>query len=68
MPNYQTRVYDDILEMLSNVDNPTPLLRLNRTVPLKRAKVYAKLEWYRLRPAGQYRYHYPIICEHTITI
>jgi cysteine synthase len=46
MPNYQTRVYDDILEMLSNVDNPTPLLRLNRTVPFSQAKVYAKLEWY----------------------
>ena len=46
MANFETRVYDDILEMLSNVDNPTPLLRLNRTVPLKRAKVYAKLEWY----------------------
>jgi cysteine synthase len=46
MANYQTRVYDDILEMLSNVDNPTPLLRLNRTVPFSKAKVYAKLEWY----------------------
>lgn len=46
MANYQTRVYDDILEMLSNVDNPTPLLRLNRTVPYTQAKVYAKLEWY----------------------
>ncbi len=46
MPNYQTRVYDNILEMLSNVDNPTPLLRLHRTVPFTQAKVYAKLEWY----------------------
>ena len=46
MPNYQTRVYDDILEMLSGVENPTPLLRLNRTVPLKQTRVYAKLEWY----------------------
>ena len=46
MPNYQTRVYDNILHMLSNVDNPTPLLRLNRTVPFSQAKVYAKLEWY----------------------
>jgi len=44
--NNQTRVYDDILEMLSGVDNPTPLLRLNRTVPFTQAKVYAKLEWY----------------------
>jgi cysteine synthase len=46
MTNYQTRVYDDILEMLSNVDNPTPLLRLNRTVPFAQTRVYAKLEWY----------------------
>ena len=46
MPNYETRVYDNILEMLSSVDNPTPLLRLNRTVPFENAKVYAKLEWY----------------------
>ena len=46
MPNFSTRVYDDILEMLSNVDNPTPLLRLNRTVPYTHTQVYAKLEWY----------------------
>ena len=46
MADYQTRVYDDILEMLSSVDNPTPLLRLNRTVPHTKAKIYAKLEWY----------------------
>jgi len=46
MPNHQTRVYDNILEMLSNVENPTPLLRLNRTVPFEHTQVYAKLEWY----------------------
>ena len=46
MANYETRVYDNILEMLSNADNPTPLLRLNRTVPYKQTRVYAKLEWY----------------------
>lgn len=44
--NHQTRVYDSILELLSNVDNPTPLVRLQHTVPFKHAKVYAKLEWY----------------------
>jgi cysteine synthase/rhodanese-related sulfurtransferase len=44
--NHQTRVYDSILELLSSVDNPTPLVRLNRVVPFKHAKVYAKLEWY----------------------
>jgi cysteine synthase/rhodanese-related sulfurtransferase len=44
--NHQTRVYESILELLCNVDNPTPLVRLNRVVPYKHAKVYAKLEWY----------------------
>ena len=46
MADYETRVYEDILEMLSGEENPTPLLRLNRTVPFKQTKVYAKLEWY----------------------
>jgi len=46
MPNHLTRVYDNVLEMLSGVENPTPLLRLNATVPFRQAKVYAKLEWY----------------------
>lgn len=44
--NHRTRVYDSILELLSSVDNPTPLVRLNRVVPFKHATVYAKLEWY----------------------
>ncbi len=46
MANHQTRVYENISEMLSGEENPTPLLRLNRTIPFKQAKVYAKLEWY----------------------
>lgn len=44
--DHQTRVYDSILELASNVDNPTPLVRLNRVVPFQHTKVYAKLEWY----------------------
>jgi cysteine synthase/rhodanese-related sulfurtransferase len=44
--NHQTRVYDSILEMLSNVENPTPLVRLRKVVPHRRATIYAKLEWY----------------------
>jgi cysteine synthase len=35
-----------MLEMLSDEENPTPIVRLNHVVPLKHAKVYAKLEWY----------------------
>jgi cysteine synthase len=46
MPNHTTRVYDGMVEMLSTEDNPTPIVRLNRVVPLAHAKVYAKLEWY----------------------
>ena len=44
--NHQTRVYESILELLSNVDNPTPIVRLNHVVPFKHTRVYAKLEWY----------------------
>src|SRR5438552_7552748 len=40
------RVYDSILGLLSSEENPTPLVRLNRVVPFKHAKIYAKLEWY----------------------
>ncbi len=46
MPNQDTRVYEGILEMLSGVDNPTPMVRLNRVIPSMQAKIYAKLEWY----------------------
>ncbi|MEE2829269.1 MAG: pyridoxal-phosphate dependent enzyme [Myxococcota bacterium] len=46
MANHQTRVYENTLEMLSSEDNPTPLLRLNRTVPFEQTRLYAKLEWY----------------------
>jgi cysteine synthase/rhodanese-related sulfurtransferase len=46
MPDHSLRRYEDILEMASSADNPTPLLRLHRVVPFKHTKVYAKLEWY----------------------
>jgi cysteine synthase len=46
MPNHATRVYDGMMEMLSNEENPTPIVRLNRVVPHTQAKIYAKLEWY----------------------
>ncbi len=46
MANHHLRVYDEVLEMLSGEENPTPLVRLRRVVPLAQAKVYAKLEWY----------------------
>lgn len=44
--NHVARVYDNILELHSNVDNPTPLVRLHRVVGFRHATVWAKLEWY----------------------
>jgi cysteine synthase/rhodanese-related sulfurtransferase len=44
--NHQTRTYDSILELLPNVDNPTPLVRLRRVIPFQHTRIYAKLEWY----------------------
>ncbi len=35
-----------MLGLLSNADNPTPMVRLNKVVPFKHTRVYAKLEWY----------------------
>ena len=44
--DHSRRVYDSVLGLLSNVDNPTPLVRLNRVTPYEHTQVYAKLEWY----------------------
>ena len=46
MAEHALRVYESILGLLSNEDNPTPMVRLNRVVPFQHAKVFAKLEWY----------------------
>jgi cysteine synthase/rhodanese-related sulfurtransferase len=46
MHDHGRRVYDSILGLLSSVENPTPIVRLNHVVPFERAQVYAKLEWY----------------------
>src|SRR5258706_11486757 len=46
MSDHMLRTYESILEMLSSVDNPTPLVRLRKVVPYEHTKVYAKLEWY----------------------
>jgi cysteine synthase len=43
--NHQTRVYNDVFEMLPNEQNPTPLVRLNRMNPSADFTLYAKLEW-----------------------
>ena len=46
MDDHALRVYDSILGLLSGVENPTPLVRLNRVTPFTETVVYAKLEWY----------------------
>lgn len=44
--NHSLRVYDSILGLLCDEQNPTPLVRLNKVVPFQHTRVYAKLEWY----------------------
>lgn len=46
MTDYTLRVFDSTIDMLSNENNPTPIVRLNKVTPYKHTKVYAKLEWY----------------------
>jgi len=46
MTDHSLRIYDSILDLLPNVENPTPLVRLTRVTPFEHTKVYAKLEWY----------------------
>ncbi len=46
MNDHALRVYDSILGLQCDADNPTPLVRLNRVAPFEHAQVYAKLEWY----------------------
>ncbi len=44
--DHTLRVYDSIMGLLCNEENPTPLVRLNKVVPYKHTQVFAKLEWY----------------------
>jgi len=44
--DHTLRVYDSILGLLCNEENPTPLVRLNKVVPFKHTQVFAKLEWF----------------------
>ena len=40
------RTYDSIFGLLPDVDNPTPLVRLNHVPGYDHTEVFAKLEWY----------------------
>jgi cysteine synthase len=48
--NHETRVYDSVVEMLPNEQNPSPLVRINRLNPSAAYTLYAKLEW--MNPFG----------------
>jgi len=48
--NHQSRVYDNVFEMLPSEENPSPLVRINRMNPSAEFTLYAKLEW--LNPFG----------------
>jgi cysteine synthase len=39
-------VYHDVLELLPNVDHPTPMVRINRLNPAPEFTLFAKLEWH----------------------
>ena len=44
--DHTLRIYDSMLGLLSNAENPTPLVRLNHVSGFENTEVYAKLEWY----------------------
>lgn len=44
------RRFTDVRELLPDVDNPSPMVRLNRVAPADRLDTYLKLEW--LNPFG----------------
>lgn len=48
--NHQTRVYDNVFELLPSEENPSPLVRVNRMNPSPEFTLYAKLEW--MNPFG----------------
>ena len=63
MNDHSKRVYDDMLGLTSNADNPTPLVRLNRVTPFKHTVVYAKMEWYNPFGAVKDRVAYNLITD-----
>ncbi len=44
--DHRKRVYDSVLELLPDEENPSPAVRLNHLVPSPDFTLYAKLEWY----------------------
>ena len=48
--NHQSRVYNDIFEMMPNEENPSPMVRINKMNPSPQFQLFAKLEW--MNPFG----------------
>lgn len=44
--DHQLRVYDNVAQLIAGIDNPTPLVRLNRCNPHADFPIYIKLERY----------------------
>jgi hypothetical protein len=51
--NHQTRVYNDVFEMLPTEENPSPMVRIHHLNPSPEFTLYAKLEWV-TRPTAAY--------------
>src|SRR5947207_1896414 len=43
--NHQTRVYNDVFELLPCEENPSPMVRINKMNPTTEFPLFAKLEW-----------------------
>ncbi len=61
--DHNLRIYDSILGLLSDADNPTPLVRLNKVSPFKHTQVFVKLEWYNPFGAVKDRIAANLICD-----
>jgi len=48
--NHETRVYQNVFEMLPSEQNPSPMVRINRLNPAADFPLFAKLEW--MNPFG----------------
>jgi cysteine synthase len=44
--NHKSRVYNNVFEMMSNEENPTPIVRINHLNKREQFPLFAKLEWY----------------------
>jgi cysteine synthase len=45
-PDHKLRVYSDVTQLIASVENPTPLVRVNRTNTNENLQLYLKLERY----------------------